>query len=188
VSTHVQCPSCGHAAANIVSPDVRWGELYDGLEMDRAFDPEGSGDLRVPVRRSDLDSSSSGSWRALVRRATRAGRYLTMLGLMKRRARRPLHADLGCPSGAGFRFRVYASRWNWVVFHLLGIRHRATRVTFEEGLLRVECSCGERAQFRGQLDGSGEVVQATCKRWLYLQQVQRALLPRATARVADPTD
>jgi hypothetical protein len=40
MSTHVQCPSCGQPAANIVSPNKRWGSLFDDLEMDRAFDPE----------------------------------------------------------------------------------------------------------------------------------------------------
>jgi hypothetical protein len=38
VSTHVQCPACGRAAANIVSPRKEWGTLYDGLELERACD------------------------------------------------------------------------------------------------------------------------------------------------------
>ena len=38
MSTHVQCPACGHPAANIVSPDDRWGTLYDGREIDRGLD------------------------------------------------------------------------------------------------------------------------------------------------------
>jgi hypothetical protein len=44
MSTHVRCPICGYAAANITSPDKRWGQIYDGEEIDRAFEPS-SGEL-----------------------------------------------------------------------------------------------------------------------------------------------
>lgn len=44
MSTHVQCPVCGHAATNITSPDKRWGQIYDGEEIDRAFEAS-SGEL-----------------------------------------------------------------------------------------------------------------------------------------------
>ena len=36
MSTHVQCPSCGQHAGHIVSPDRRWGELYDECTMEAA--------------------------------------------------------------------------------------------------------------------------------------------------------
>lgn len=47
MSTHIQCPSCERHTANIVSPDERWGQIYDGREIDRAADfdlVEASGD------------------------------------------------------------------------------------------------------------------------------------------------
>jgi hypothetical protein len=36
VSTHVRCPACGAPAANIASPNERWGQIFDGRELDHA--------------------------------------------------------------------------------------------------------------------------------------------------------
>jgi hypothetical protein len=107
-----------------------------------------------------------------------------MLGLMKKAARRRI---LLAEGSDWIHFKVNASRWNSVVFHLLGVRHRAQRVLLLEGtVMRIECSCGGQSEFRRQFDGTAEVMHATCKRWLYVQRVQRSQLPRAVARERDP--
>jgi hypothetical protein len=36
MSTHIRCPSCGDPAANIASPDARWGKLHSSYELERA--------------------------------------------------------------------------------------------------------------------------------------------------------
>lgn len=36
MSTRVQCPTCGHHAANVVSPTRLWGELYTESELEEA--------------------------------------------------------------------------------------------------------------------------------------------------------
>lgn len=33
---HVQCPACGTHASDTVSPDARWGTLYDEKELENA--------------------------------------------------------------------------------------------------------------------------------------------------------
>jgi hypothetical protein len=38
VSTHICCPSCDTPAANIASTDHRWGQIFDGRELDRAIE------------------------------------------------------------------------------------------------------------------------------------------------------
>ncbi len=44
MSTHIECPNCDQPAAHIVSPDRRWGELYDECTMENAIVvPHGDG-------------------------------------------------------------------------------------------------------------------------------------------------
>lgn len=40
MGTHIQCPSCDRYAADTISPDERWGTIYDDREGDRAYDPD----------------------------------------------------------------------------------------------------------------------------------------------------
>ena len=48
MSTHIECPNCDQPAAHIVSPDKRWGELYDECTMENALDVS-TDDACVPV-------------------------------------------------------------------------------------------------------------------------------------------